>query len=488
MTRLPRSEISRIYHEGEEAVIALVETLHDALALLEARIAVLEGQHQKNSKNSSKPPSSDGLRRTLSLRTPSGKKPGGQADHEGQTLLRSSTPDEVVLHVAPEVCPSCQYQMSAVTPECAETRQVFDVPKVTVRVTEHQVYARICPCCQTRSKAAFPSDVKAPVQYGSRITSLAVYLNIHHLVPRERTVEILHELCGVSFSHATLDTMLMRAYAQTASTDVAIVAALIESQSISADETGARVKGHTDWIHVLSTPLLTHYHPSVYRGRDAHDETRILEEFAARGGVLHTDFYASYRSYPCLHAYCNAHLLRELRFLAEVRQQDWAQGLRTLLQEAWHTIKTERQKTETATWVLSPMMFTDLTNRFDTLVEAALLVHPRCTERAGKQTKGRIKQSQERLLLERLRDFKADILRFAENPLAAFDNNLAERDLRMIKVQQKISGSFRSYNGATVFCRLRGFCSTVRKHGANILDALLDALEGIPFQLDGLST
>ena len=301
MNRLSRKDISQIYQQGEEAVIALVESFSDAIALLEARIAVLEGQQKKNSKNSSKPPSSDGLRRTVSLREPTGKKPGGQADHEGRTLERVAEPDEVIVHAAPEVCSHCQTRLADVAAEIAESRQVMDVPKVKMFTTEHQGERKQCPCC-------------------------------HH----------------------------------------------------------------------------------------------------AEQGTLHQ--------------------LKELR-----------------------------RQTENPAAVLSPEAFREIEHRYDELVEAALCVHPRTILRADGTTKGRIKQTEERLLLERLHDHKADILRFATDPCAAFDNNLAERDVRMIKVQQKISGSFRSMEGAKVFCRLRGFCSTVRKNAANILDALVDAFLGNNF-------
>ena len=481
MVRLSRSEISRIYQEGEASVIALVESFQDALASLEMRFAALEEQQKKNSKNSSKPPSSDGLRRTVSLREPTGKKPGGQAGHEGHTLKRTAHPNEVVRHAAPEVCPKCQHSIGESAETLAERRQVFDVPKVAIRVTEHQVYARRCSCCGSNAKASFPDDVRAPVQYGSRLGSLAVYLTAYHLVPLDRTVEILKELCGASLCKATVDAMLLRAYHTTEASEQAIVEALVVSPAVFADETGVRVDSRTDWIHVIATERLTHYHPSIHRGRQGHEETGILQRFAERGGILHTDFFASYRGYACVHAYCNAHLLRELGFLADVGKHAWAGQARTLLQETLHYLKTERTATQNSALTLPVAMLTDVHNRFDALVEAALLVHPRSTERAEGKTRGRIKQTEERLLLERLRDFKADILRFAGNPLAAFDNNLAERDLRMIKVQQKISGSFRSVGGAKVFCRLRGFCSTVGKQSANILDALLDAKAGIPF-------
>ena len=484
MNRLNRTDISQIYHEGEEAVIALVESLQNALALLEARVAVLEGQIKKTSKTSSKPPSSDGLRRTLSSREPSGKKPGGQDKHEGQTLERRAVPDAVIVHRAPLECASCQSSLETTAAEITETRQVFDVPKVQVQVTEHRVEQKICPCCQARAKASFPVGVNAPVQYGSRVSSLAVYLNVYHLVPRERTVEILEELCGVHLSNGSIENILARAYQLTESTENAIEAALIASDGIHADETGARVNGKTHWIHVAANDRLTHYHPSLYRGKEAHAETGILERFAASGGVLHTDFYVSYRSYDCLHAYCNAHLLRELRFLAEVRKHDWAQEIREILRQSLHTLKEHRQGSNNHQAVLSKEQLHELHHRYDTLVEAALRLHPRTTEREHGITKGRIKQTEERRLLERLRDYKADILRFAENPCANFDNNLAERDIRMIKVQQKISGCFRSMNGAEVFCRLRGFCSTVRKHSAAILDALFDIFHGKDFQLN----
>ena len=483
MNRLSRQNISQIYQQGEEAVIALVESLSDTIALLEGRIAVLEGQQKKNSKNSSKPPSSDGLRRTVSLREPTGKKPGGQTNHEGRTLERVAEPDEVIVHAAPQVCSQCQTDLADVAAAIAESRQVMDVPKVKMFTTEHRVERKQCPCCHRTETASFPTGVHAPIQYGVRLSSLAVYLNIHHLLPRERTVEVLEELCGVSLSNGTLENMLARAFAATAGTEEAIIEGLSKSDALHADETGARIDGKTQWIHVAATATMTHYHPSVHRGRDAHAETGILDAFAAKGGVLHTDFYASYQGYICRHAYCNAHLLRNLRFIDEVRGHCWAKEMRALLQGMLHHVKELRRQTDNPTTVLSSEAFREMEHRYDELVEAALRVHPRTMLRADGTTKGRIKQTEERLLLERLRDHKADILRFATDPCAAFDNNLAERDLRMVKVQQKISGSFRSMDGAKVFCRLRGFCSTVRKNAANILDALVDAFLGNNFAL-----
>jgi transposase len=482
MTPRPsRSAISQTYQHGEEAVITLVESLYDVIASLEARIAVLEGQQKKNSQNSSKPPSSDGLRRTMSLREPSGKKPGGQAKHEGRTLERVANPDVVLLHAAPEVCSHCQTSLATVVAEIAETRQVMDVPKVTMFTTEHRMERKHCPCCHAIQSAVFPRNVNAPVQYGVRLSSLAVYLNIHHLLPRERTVEVLEELCGVSLSNGSIENILARAFTATEGTETAIKEHLILSDAISADETGARMNGKTQWIHVTATGTLTHYHPSIHRGKEAHAETGILPAFAANGGVLHTDFYPSYHAYECRHAYCNAHVLRSLRFLGEVQGHLWAKELRTLLQATLHHLKELRHQTQSAVAVLSGAVFQDIQERYDGLVEAALRLHPRATRRANGTTKGRIKQTDERLLLERLRDHKADILRFATDPYASFDNNLAERDLRMVKVQQKVSGSFRSMDGAKVFCRLRGFCSTVRKNAANILDALVNAFNGYNF-------
>lgn len=483
MNRPSRKDISQIYQQGEEAVIALVDSLYDAIALLEARLAVLEGQQKKNSKNSSKPPSSDGLRRTVSLREPTGKKPGGQADHAGRTLERVGEPDEVIVHGTSEMCSHCQTHLVDVAAVIAESRQVMDVPKVKIFTTEHQIERKHCPCCHRTETASFPTGVNAPVQYGVRLSSLAVYLNIHHLLPRERTVEVLEELCGVHLSNGTLENMLARAFAATEATEEAIIERLSTSDALHADETGARIDGKTQWIHVAATDTVTHYHPSTHRGRDAHAETGILDAFAKNGGVLHTDFYASYQGYACGHAYCNAHLLRNLRFLGEVRGHLWATEMRTLLQGTLHYLKELRRQSENPTTVLALEAFREMEHRYDKLVEEALCLHPRTILRADGTTKGRIKQTDERLLLERLRDHKADILRFATDPCAEFDNNLAERDLRMIKVQQKISGSFRSMDGAKVFCRLRGFCSTVRKNAANILDALVDAFHGNNFAL-----
>lgn len=491
MQYLSRAEISQTYHQGEEAVIALVETLQNALKrmeILEGRIAMLEGQTKKNSGNSSKPPSSDGLRRTVSERTASGKKPGGQAEHPGRTLERSASPDEIIRHSVASVCPQCSTSLSDVAAEVVESRQVMDVPKVSVHVTEHQVEAKTCPCCQARHKASFPVHVVSPVQYGQRVSALAVYLNVYHLVPRERTVEILEELCGIALSNGTLENMLERAFDATEEAEEHIKEAIIHSHAIHADETGARIAGKTQWIHTASTEQWTHYHPSFHRGKDAHAETGILEQFAQSaaqsGGVLHSDFYASYHGYICHHAYCNAHLLRNLRFLADVRKHPWATQMRELLRETLHALHQHQHASNNPHARLDEQTIRSIETRYDELVEAALRLHPRSTERENGTTKGRIKQSEERLLAERLLLHKADILRFATDPYAVFDNNLAERDLRMIKVQQKISGSFRSMNGAMVFCRLRGFCSTLRKQAINILDALFDVFsnKNVQFQ------
>ena len=439
--------------------------LTEQMKALHARLA-------KDSHNSHLPPSSDRFgRQPKSLRKKSGKKPGAQEGHPGKTLMFSPCPDEVIVH-AVERCEQCQADLAHVPPIMVERRQVVDVPPARLVVQEHHSEQKQCPQCQQITIAAFPPEVRAPVQYGPTIAAMAVYLVQQQLLPLARACEVMEDLLSVSMSEGTLCDLIMRCATNLAAVEQQIKEALIASAVIHQDETGLYVAGHRHWLHVTCTPTLTHYAVHASRGRTALDAIGILPRFA--GTSVH-DGWRSYFLYACLHALCLVHLLRELTFLAEEQDLAWAADLKALVLDM-KAATDEARKLGLAT--LHPLEVEDWQAQFVALVAHADATTP--TAQAPPGAKGRAKQSAARNLLDRLIDNQEAVLAFLHRLVVPFDNNQAERDIRMVKVQQKVSGSFRSAAGATAFCRIRGYLSTVRKQGGNLLASLEATLRGHP--------
>ncbi len=439
-------------------------------ALLRERLEELERRLGLNSRNSSKPPASDGLgkpqagKRTRSLRGRSGKQSGGQAGHPGETLCRTEAPDRIEEHV-PLRCAGCSVPLAAGSAVGEPvTRQVFDLPEPRpLEVTEHRAHAGRCEHCGAVTRAAFPEGVSAPVQYGPRIAATAVYLQNAHFLPEERLSQVLSDLFGAPLCRATLAAMSRKAaerwrgFAGQVRERIASAAAVKH-----LDETGFRVGGSTQWLHVLSTPLLTFYRASAGRG----------EMFEGLAGCLVHDHWQSYFTLEgVVHAMCNAHHLRELQALVEIEREDWAGRMQRLLRRAHRAMRIAR-----GLEIELPQSLRErIERRYDRLLEEALAFHeaqpPLRQPQPGRR--GRSKRRQGHNLALRLQGRKESVLRFLRDPKVPFTNNLAERDLRMMKLRMKISGCFRSAQGARDFATLRSVLSTAGKQGWNRIEALL---------------
>jgi transposase len=354
-----------------------------------------------------------------------------------------------------------------------ERRQVRDLPPLRLEVTEHQVEQVRCPTCRALTRGTFPAEVRAPAQYGPQVQALAVYLNQYQLVPEARTQEALADLCGSTMSDGTVAGWVGQAATTLAPTVAQIADRVAVAAHQHSDETGLRIGGKRSWLHVNSTRWLTHlaWHPK--RGRAALEAIGIWPRFTGR--AMH-DRWASYDQYPaCRHSWCGAHLVRELTFLAEEQQQDWAAALRDLLR-AMHAAAQDWRAAgapaipadERAQWIA----------QYHDLLAQGFAAQP--PPLPAPRRRGRPKQTPAKNLLDALLRHGDRVLAFLADLRLPFTNNQAERDLRMTKVQQKISGTFRSEDGATAYCRIRSYLGTMRKQGHGMLEALAAVFAGRP--------
>jgi transposase len=475
---LSEAEIRATYHQGEDAVVSLIQLLNQNLLLLSERVQTLEDQLAKNSRNSGKPPSSDGLSKPApkNLRKRHGKKSGGQPGHEGNTLQAVSHPNRVEVHRVLR-CKHCQASLERIAVEATEKRQVFDLPPVRIEVSEHQAEVKRCPHCGEVTRADFPKGVTQPVQYGPEIKAQAVYLNQYQMIPLERVSETLAELYGQGVAEGTIVEACQEVAKQVETVNTAIKTHLTEQEAVvHFDETGVRVGGDLNWLHSASTERLTFYAVHARRGQPAMDAINILPKL--RGRAMH-DGWKSYFVYLCTHALCNSHHLRELKFLQERYPQAWETGMVALLLEIKESVETAKLAQAPN---LSPLQIKTFEERYDVLLQQGFQANPPPDQQEDHPKKrGRLKQSPPRNLLDRLRDHKAAVLVFMYDFKVPFDNNQAERDIRMMKVKQKISGCFRSTQGVETFCQVRGYLSTARKNGQQVLNALRLAFAGNPY-------
>lgn len=474
-------EALRIYHAGPEVVVKVlselstqVEVLQKQVAELQKELKRLKDQLAKNSRNSSKPPSSDGFNKPAprSLRRRSKRKAGGQKGHRGSTLKMVNNPDHTIVHPVDQ-CRHCGQCLKDEAPSDVEKRQLFDIPPIQVEVIEHQAEIKPCSHCGHLNKATFPEQIKAPVQYGSRLKAIAVYLRHYQLLPYNRTRELFRDLFSIDLSEGTLTNITETCSRSLQPTLDEIRKQLDQSPVVNFDETGSSVNGKRQWLHAASTTNLTYYEIHPKRGTHAMDHIGILPNF--NGRAIH-DFWKPYFKYDCSHGLCNAHHLRELTFLSEHYDQPWANDMIRCLLEIKKNVDERKMTHDT----LPKKQIRKFEEYYQNILDKGYTDNPLPMEKSNKKKKGRPKKSKARNLLERLDEHRKEVLAFMYDFRVPFDNNLVERDIRMAKVQQKISGTFRSPAGANAFCRIRSYISTARKNALNAIEAIVHAFDGTP--------
>lgn len=412
-----------------------------------------------NSHNSSKPPSSDGLGKKPALARPKGSKTGGQLGHSGHHLKRVAIADSIVVHHAP-CCPCCQKTFTPTDVEgVVGSRQVFDIPAPRLEVTEHQI--GFLHCCGNRLEGIYPIGVNSPVQYGTQIKSLSILLNVDCRMPLEKVEQLLSDLYGCTYNESTVLNATEACFKALEPIEVQIKAAVTASDIAHFDETGMRVEGKLHWFHTASTIWFTYLFVHAKRGKEAlRSAVSVLKDFKNR--AIH-DCWSSYFEFTqCSHGLCNAHLLRELTALHE-NGSSWAASMHAFLLEMY-------EKSQKATCVLPDS--TEWMQRFQQICQQADTVEPPPIQ----SPRGKPKNTKGRNLLNRLQKHQESILAFAFEINVPFTNNQAERDIRCLKVKQKVSNSFRTFDGAQSYARIQGFISTVRKQKMNVFQQLNNVL------------
>ncbi len=439
---------------------------------LETKVHDLELRLAKDSSNSGKPPTSGGLKRPpKSQRGKSGKKAGGQKGHVGRGLTQVRNPNTSVTHT-PTSCIGCGTSLTETLGFVTEKRQVFDIPKPQIEVTEHRVEEKKCPCCAKLNRAEFPENVRGPVQYGERVGALAVYFAHQHFIPIDRVCQIFEDIFDIAISPGTCSNLDEQIFEKLEIFERTLKVHLLAAYVLHFDETGMRCEKKLHWVHVVASQIATLYTIHSKRGEAAMKEADILPNY--KGNGVHDHWFPYFSYAQMTHGLCNAHHLRELTFIHEEEKEEWAKQMKDLLL----LIKAEVEKHKEAGKLPEEVLLI-LEQSYTEILRRGLEYHAKLTP-LPKGKRGRQKQRDGKNLLDRLNEKRDCVLRFMYDFMVPFTNNQGEQDIRMVKLKQKIAGCFRTIRGAQIFCRIRSYISTARKQGWNIWDALTDAISGNP--------
>jgi transposase len=452
-----------------------IQELKQIIAQLLERISLLETENKQlrqqlglKSHNSHKPPSTDGLAKKPAIPKESGKKNGGQVGHAGKTLRSVENPDETVVHHAVK-CRRCERKFSlSDVAKIVQKMQVFDIPMPKIEVTEHQLGE--ISCCGETYYGEFPASVKSSVEYGSKIKGLSVMLNNEYRLPLEKAEQLLRELYGVSFNQGTIMSANAECYEKLEPLENRIKEEILASETAHFDETGMRIEGKLNWLHVASNKFWTYLFTHRKRGKAAlESEQSIIKDY--ENWAVHDGWESYFKFEKCRHILCNAHLLRELENLKE-QGSEWGKEMQKFFFEMYEASEKGQKVLENRK---------EWEAKYNRICEKGEVEEPP----PEVKKKGRPKNSIGRNLLNRLRKYQAGIMEYAFQAEIPFTNNQAERDIRCVKIKQKISNSFRSQSGAANYARIQGFVSTVKKQEMNIFAEIVNVLDNknISFQM-----
>jgi len=459
--------VKRLETFGKENIVLRQENseLKDENASLKARVAELDSQINSNSQNSSKPPSSDGYKKKPAFPKKKKGKQGGQPGHKGRTLQQVSHPDKTEKH-KPGPC-DCGHVFSDEELSVAETRQVFDLPQPKLEITAHQLLKGQCPVCGKWHKGSAPEGVNAPVQYGKGVKTLSTLLNVDYRIPFKKIQTLFSDLFGYAINESTVYSASRQCYKNLEGPEDVIKSKFGWINVAYADETGIRVENMLRWLHTVTSQLYTYLYVHEKRGRLAlESEKSILNSL--NGWLMHDCWSSYFRFENVKHAICGAHILRELEGLIENEQSKWAKVFKAFLMNVYEMPFEQRVKRRQ-----------HIEDRYSRICSLGEKVEPPPRKTPGK--KGRYKRTKGRNLVERLIREKEAMLAFAFNREVPFTNNLAERDIRPVKVKMKISNCFRTFSGAEIYARIEGFISTARKQNRNVFSELSSTFEGHNF-------
>lgn len=466
----PPLELLTAISQCPPSVRCYIEELQQELAQLLKENDELRVRLNQNPSNSHKPPSCDLFIKPKSLREKTGRKPGGQPGHRGYTLLSAVTPDVITYH-KPCECGHCGASLSGEGNTTYTSRQVIDV-EIRQVVTEHRAVEEKCSVCGEKTKAKFPQGVSHYLQYGPVYNSIVVCLNQGNYVPFQRLAKLSEDIFQIPVSTATLVRIVQQCAGKLTAPIKYIKEQLIHSSVAHFDETGVRVNGKPEWLHSASTNKFTYVEAHPKRGNIATDDIGVLPSF--QGTAVH-DGWKPYNKYQkCDHALCNAHILRELNGIADNYKQKWPEEMKNLLVAI-------KRDVDAAGGFLPPDKADIYAIRYDEVLVLADEENPIDMKAfAENKTRGRVKRSKARNLIDRMKLYKSDILKFMYKEEVPFDNNLAERDIRMSKLHQKVSGGFRSHDGKKAFNIIRSYISSAAKHGTSMFESVHLAMAGKP--------